>query len=107
MVSYSSLSWKGSRYGISTTARPSSVAAYLDREEQVGLHRLEPWLGYARRVAQSRDALREELDRLQATGRSLAGYGAPAKGMTLLACCGIGPEGCPTWWTKARISRAC
>jgi hypothetical protein len=59
--------------------RPApSVAAYLEREEQAGLHRLEPWLGYARRVAHSRDILLGELDRLKAAGRSLAGYGAPA-----------------------------
>jgi hypothetical protein len=76
--------------------RPSpSVAAYLDREERAGLHRLEPWLDFARRVAQSRDVLLGELDRLKAAGRSLAGYGAPAKGMTLLAYCGIGPERLP------------
>jgi hypothetical protein len=81
------------RYGPRRAA--PQVAAYLHREEQVGLHRLERWLGYARRVAQSRDALREELDRLHAAGRTLAGYGAPAKGMTLLAYCGIGPERLP------------
>ncbi len=72
-----------------------SVAAFLNREEQVGLHRLERWLDFAQRVSQNRDALLNELDRLQAAGKSVVGYGAPAKGMTLLAYCGIGPDRLP------------
>ncbi len=72
-----------------------AVARMLEREERAGLHRLEPWQGFARRVAASRDTLRAELDRLHAAGRTLAGYGAPAKGMTLLSYCGIGPERLP------------
>jgi hypothetical protein len=73
----------------------SSVAEYLAREDKAGLERLEPWLVFARRVAQSREALLRELDSLEGAGRSLAGYGAPAKGMTLLSYCGIGPKRLP------------
>jgi novobiocin biosynthesis protein NovU/D-mycarose 3-C-methyltransferase len=76
--------------------RPSpSVAEYLAREEARGLHKPGPWQAYARRVEQSRAALLAELDRLDGAGRRLAGYGAPAKGMTLLSYCGIGPDRLP------------
>src|SRR5205807_1578964 len=73
----------------------AAVGRMLEREERAGLHRLEPWQGFARRVAASRNALRTEIDRLRAAGRSLAGYGAPAKGMTLLSYCGLGPDRLP------------
>ena len=43
-------------------------------------------------MADSREALRAEVARLKAQGKRLAGYGAPAKGMTLLAYCGLGGE---------------
>jgi novobiocin biosynthesis protein NovU/D-mycarose 3-C-methyltransferase len=69
-----------------------SVGEVITREEAAGLHRLRTWLEFGRRVADNRLALREELGRLCAAGRTVAGYGAPAKGMTLLAYCGIGPD---------------
>jgi SAM-dependent methyltransferase len=73
----------------------AAVAELLDREEQAGLDRLEPWLAFARGVEQSRAALLDEIDRLRSRGCTLAGYGAPAKGMTLLSYCGIGPDRLP------------
>jgi len=69
-----------------------SVEHFLEREERVSLHRLEPWLAFADRVRESKRALLAELDELRARGCSVAGYGAPAKGMTLLSYCGIGPD---------------
>jgi novobiocin biosynthesis protein NovU/D-mycarose 3-C-methyltransferase len=75
--------------------RSAAVDELLAREERAGLHRLERWARFARRVEQNRDALCREVDRLWAAGRSLAGYGAAAKGMTLLAYCGIGPDQLP------------
>jgi hypothetical protein len=66
-----------------------ALAGLLQREEDAGLHRLEPWLSFARRVADNRAALLDEIARLQRAGKLLAGYGAPAKGMTLLSYCGI------------------
>jgi len=73
----------------------ASVGTMLAREDAIGLHRPGPWLDFARKVERSREALRAEIDRLHAAGKTLAGYGAPAKGMTLLAYCGIGPERLP------------
>ena len=66
------------------------VERMLARERAAGLYRPEPWDEFARRVAASRDALREKVAGLRARGQTLAGYGAPAKGMTLLAYCGLG-----------------
>ncbi len=67
-----------------------ALAPVIERETQAGLHCPGPWLSFARRVAESKAALLGEISRLQQAGKSLAGYGAPAKGMTLLSYCGIG-----------------
>ncbi len=76
--------------------RPTSrVRRVLEREERAELHRLEPWQEFARQVAASKEELLAELDRLRGLGRTVAGYGAPAKGMTLLAYCGIGRDRLP------------
>jgi hypothetical protein len=50
---------------------------------------LERFERFAEEVAEARRTLLELLDRLKAEGRSVAGYGAPAKGNTLLNYCGI------------------
>ena len=46
---------------------------------------------FASDVQRHRTALVDLLERLVGDGRTLAGYGAPAKGNTLLNYCGIGP----------------
>jgi hypothetical protein len=76
-------------------ARAGNVKRLLHEEEKCGLHRLDTWQLFAQRVADSKAALLAEIDRLRAQGQTLAGYGAPAKGMTLLAYCGLGPERLP------------
>jgi hypothetical protein len=43
------------------------------------------WDDFAARVKRSRDLMRAEIGRLASSGKRVAGYGAPAKGMTLLA----------------------
>lgn len=65
------------------------VKAVLDREEAAGLHTLAGHEGFASQVlGVKRDLLRFLLDAAQA-GKSVAGYGAPGKGNTLLNHCGI------------------
>jgi hypothetical protein len=71
------------------------VQHLLVQEEAAGLHRVETWHAFARSVVDSKDRLLTELDHLASRGRRVVGYGAPAKGMTLLAYCGIGPERLP------------
>jgi hypothetical protein len=67
----------------------SSVEEIMAREDAAGLHRADAWVGFAGRVAHSRDLLRAKLASLRTAGKTVAGYGAAAKGMTLLAYCGL------------------
>ena len=62
------------------------------REDAAGLCELPTYAGYARRVqADKRDVLAFLID-LKRQGKSIAGYGAPAKGNTLLNYCGVGTD---------------
>jgi hypothetical protein len=65
------------------------VAAVVAAEEAAGLRTLETYQAFAEQVRETKRAL---LDFLIATKRkvhSIAGYGAPAKGNTLLNYCGV------------------
>jgi SAM-dependent methyltransferase len=72
--------------------RTGEVERVLAAEAAAGLTTLEGYLAFGDQVAASkRAALRTLLD-LKDQGLSIAGYGAPAKGNTLLNYCGIGPD---------------
>ena len=58
-------------------------------EELPGLHTLEGHDGFARQSREVRRDLVEFLSTRRAKGASVAGYGAPGKGNTLLNHCGI------------------
>jgi hypothetical protein len=62
------------------------------REREAGLTSLERLRRFARDVETQRDELRGLLQRLKREGKTVAGYGAPAKGNTLLNYCGITTE---------------
>ena len=67
----------------------SSVKAVLEEEKSAGLHTVAGHAGFAGEVLRIKsDLLRFLLDAATA-GRSVAGYGAPGKGNTLLNHCGI------------------
>lgn len=68
------------------------VAEWLRRERDGGLFQRDTYMAYAARVDRIRGDLLALLDRLRCDGKKLAGYGAPAKGNTLLNYYGIGPE---------------
>jgi predicted TPR repeat methyltransferase len=70
----------------------ASVAEQLERERAARLDRFDTYAAFARRVARARDELRSLLADLRAGGARIAGYGAPAKGNTLLGYLGLGPE---------------
>ena len=75
-------------------ARPIEprVAELLAREERAGLLRLGTYGDFAARVrVVKRDLLRFLLDASEA-GKQVVGYGAPAKGNTLLNYCGVGRD---------------
>jgi hypothetical protein len=59
----------------------------LERERQ--LDTLAPYEAFAERVHAQREALVGLLRTLKADGKRVAGYGAPAKGNTMLNYCGI------------------
>jgi len=67
----------------------TSVKAVLDKEESVGLHTVAGHEGFARQVLQIKSDLLGFLLEAARQGKSVAGYGAPGKGNTLLNHCGI------------------
>ncbi len=74
--------------GGSERATPA-VDALRKREEEAGFTRLETYLRFEPRVARTKHRLLEFLIQARQEGRSVAGYGAPGKGNTLLNYCGI------------------
>jgi SAM-dependent methyltransferase len=68
------------------------VERWLERERAAGLFAADTYRGFRERVEQNRDGLMAMLRRFKAEGKRLAGYGAPAKGSTLLNYYGIGPD---------------
>lgn len=68
-----------------------NVARIRDAERAAGLDRPEGYAGFEARAAAVRDALTAFLDRAKAEGKIVAGYGAAAKGNTLINYCAIGP----------------
>jgi 2-polyprenyl-3-methyl-5-hydroxy-6-metoxy-1,4-benzoquinol methylase len=69
---------------------PSSrVKAVLDAEDAAGLHSVAGHAGFAGEVLQIKGDLVEFLLDAARRGKSVAGYGAPGKGNTLLNHCGI------------------
>lgn len=68
------------------------VGSWLDDERRRGLFERATYEAFAARVEANRAALVELLARLRAEGASVAAYGAPAKGNTLLIHAGLGPS---------------
>ncbi len=72
-----------------TTDAPARI---LHAEQAAGLDTSAPYRAFADQVIRVKtDLLRFLLDARQ-NGKTVAGYGAPAKGNTLLNYCGVGPE---------------
>jgi SAM-dependent methyltransferase len=72
-------------------SKPDSERAgeLLAREEAAGLGSLQTYREYARAVERDKRAALEFLIELKRQGKSIAGYGAPAKGNTFLNYCGV------------------
>jgi len=70
----------------------TSVPKLLEHEQARGWDTVEPYREWARRVEVLRDDLVATLADLRAQGKRVAGYGAPAKGNTLLNFCGLGRD---------------
>ena len=73
-----------------SAGEPSArVKSVLDAEEAVGLHTVNGHEGFAKAVLGVKADLVTFLIEAARTGKSVAGYGAPGKGNTLLNHCGI------------------
>ena len=73
----------------SDSERKQSV---LRRERIAGCDSLELYTGFAHRVQEAKREILDFLIDVKRRGLTLAGYGAPAKGNTLLNYCGIGTD---------------
>jgi 2-polyprenyl-3-methyl-5-hydroxy-6-metoxy-1,4-benzoquinol methylase len=69
-----------------------AVAAVLRREHAAGLDRLETYTAFARQIVETKLSVLAFFIEAKRAGKLVLGYGAPAKGNTLLNYCGIGPE---------------
>jgi SAM-dependent methyltransferase len=70
----------------------SSVAEAVALEERLGLDTAAAFHDLARRIGTLKTDAQKLLRRLKAEGRSVAGFGAPAKTTTLMYHFGIGPD---------------
>ncbi|MCE5328558.1 MAG: class I SAM-dependent methyltransferase [Planctomycetaceae bacterium] len=72
--------------------RRSSVTEMLAAEAALGMDRVDYYRTFARRVAALQHRLRRLLGRLQSQGRSIAAYGAAAKGAIMLNSARVGQD---------------
>jgi 2-polyprenyl-3-methyl-5-hydroxy-6-metoxy-1,4-benzoquinol methylase len=70
----------------------SRVSALADRELKAGINTLETYTRFGEKVRETKRALLEFLIDVKRAGKTIVGYGAPAKGNTLLNYCGIGRD---------------
>ncbi len=70
----------------------SSVGELLERERRAGLLEADTYTRLGIDAAAVRDGLRAFLEEAQREGKRVAGYGAPAKGNTLLNYCGVSTD---------------
>lgn len=73
----------------STHVRSANLDAVLASEAAAGLHGLPAYLSFAEQVYACKRSLLRFLIEQRDAGRCVAGYGAPAKGNTLLNFCGV------------------
>jgi SAM-dependent methyltransferase len=69
-----------------------AVAALRGREEDLGYRSLAPYTTFAEQVRRTKRKLLAFLVEAKEAGKRIVGYGAPAKGNTLLNYCGIGTD---------------
>jgi C-methyltransferase C-terminal domain/Putative zinc binding domain/Methyltransferase domain len=74
----------GARWPVST-----KIGKLIDEEHKAGLDTVDAYLSFAEQVAGTKRKLQALLNCLKEGGATIAAYGAPAKGNTLLNYCGI------------------
>lgn len=65
------------------------VKDLLSRENDLGLHKIDTYLSFNERIRMVKRNILEFMIEVKNKNRSMVGYGAPAKGNTLLNYCGI------------------
>jgi len=73
-------------------ATSTAVERVLSDERQASLDSLSGYQDFSEKVAKVKQDLLAFLETARREGKSVVGYGAPAKGNTLLNFCGIGPD---------------
>ncbi len=68
------------------------VTQLKSKEIDLGLDRIETYISFGEKVKETKRKLLNFLLTAKAEGKSIAGYGAPAKGNTLFNYCGIGRD---------------
>ncbi len=66
-----------------------SVREFLDHETELNLNSIDTYLDFSKEVNRNKSLLVDLLKNLKAENKKIAGYGAPAKGNTLLNYAGI------------------
>ncbi len=79
-------------YASKKRAERDSVNEILNIEKKAGLTDEKTFLAFGKKVSANKEKLRILLLDLKAKGKSIIGYGAPAKGNTLLNYYEIGPD---------------
>lgn len=76
---------------VTASSRPESpaVSSLLAREHDFGLDRVDSYGAFGEKVKETKRRLLEFLIGVKRQGKRVAGYGAPAKGNTLLNYCGV------------------
>jgi SAM-dependent methyltransferase len=70
----------------------SAVTTLLDQERECGLLDLQAYFRFSEQVVRTKCEVLDFFVDAKRAGKRVAGYGAPAKGNTLLNYCGIGAE---------------
>jgi len=69
-----------------------SVSSVMEYEKRMGIGDFETYVKFAHKVNKVKLDLLKYIQDVKGRGKTIAGYGAPAKGNTLLNFCGIGKE---------------
>lgn len=69
-----------------------SVQNFIDEEIKLGLGKIDTYLKFAKKIRDNKEKLIQLLKKLKSQNKTIVGYGAPAKGNTLLNFYKIGPK---------------
>jgi hypothetical protein len=79
-------------YGAKNRAPSPAIARILAEEKASGVTQESAYQAFAKKVQANKEKLLALLRDIKAEGKKIVGYGAPAKGNTLLNYYGLGPE---------------